>query len=495
MTTLATLFADELAGAARPPRSVRPMAVVPIGWPGRPLGPPRRLPFSERAYRDRYGAAGDGRTPRSPDLTWRRGPGGSARLERGERPARRPTTTLLRTTETGEEKDVVDRPPDVPRQIRPLGPVVDFSKIQVSVDPGEDQVVDQPARRRPSGPAGGAYEEPRDLARAKGRHPRRCIGHHLEPGGPGRPGVGQGPPGGDAAGLRGPAALLALGVQPAGRPGRSSTTSHPCADQVGLAQQHGKRPGRSHVGRVGHLMVAPSPGRSSSASARFFQTRLGPVVTTDPTRVGVPGTNRHRGGADGSQRLRRALRARSTWRSSMVRASVLSRLAARVFTGPRVESRCTVARPEQPLHRTGGQPDALGPLVGYDVDGPRQYSMTGGEHVLVRSDQLAAPPQRGPNRGPAWRTGEGNGPEVDAAEQPAHQGQRRSRGRSPAAAWSTSCWRFRRSRPRSSGSASSRRGATRRADGSGWPGSVPEARSGGSSTAVRGGSGGRPVTR
>jgi len=55
MTTLATVFVDELAGLLALPPSVRPMAVVPIGWPARPAGPPRRLPLGERAYRDRYG--------------------------------------------------------------------------------------------------------------------------------------------------------------------------------------------------------------------------------------------------------------------------------------------------------------------------------------------------------------------------------------------------------------------------------------------------------
>ena len=55
MTTLATLFAGELRELLELPESVRPMAVVPIGWPGRPLGPPRRLALRERAYRDRYG--------------------------------------------------------------------------------------------------------------------------------------------------------------------------------------------------------------------------------------------------------------------------------------------------------------------------------------------------------------------------------------------------------------------------------------------------------
>jgi len=57
MTTLATMFADELGELLALPPSVRPMAVVPIGWPAQPPGPPRRLPVSERAHRDRYGQA------------------------------------------------------------------------------------------------------------------------------------------------------------------------------------------------------------------------------------------------------------------------------------------------------------------------------------------------------------------------------------------------------------------------------------------------------
>ncbi len=55
MTTLATLFADELRQLLDLPPSVHPMAVVPVGWPGRRLGPPRRLPLRERVHRDRYG--------------------------------------------------------------------------------------------------------------------------------------------------------------------------------------------------------------------------------------------------------------------------------------------------------------------------------------------------------------------------------------------------------------------------------------------------------
>ncbi len=55
MTTLATLFSAELAALLGLPDTVRPMAVVPLGWPVRPLGRPRRLPVAERAHLDRYG--------------------------------------------------------------------------------------------------------------------------------------------------------------------------------------------------------------------------------------------------------------------------------------------------------------------------------------------------------------------------------------------------------------------------------------------------------
>jgi nitroreductase len=55
MTTLATLFPDALRTALGLPDHVLPMAVVPLGWPARALGPPRRLPLAERAHLDRYG--------------------------------------------------------------------------------------------------------------------------------------------------------------------------------------------------------------------------------------------------------------------------------------------------------------------------------------------------------------------------------------------------------------------------------------------------------
>jgi nitroreductase len=55
MTTLALQRADELRALLALPPHVVPMAVVPLGWPERPLGPPRRLPVAERTHRETYG--------------------------------------------------------------------------------------------------------------------------------------------------------------------------------------------------------------------------------------------------------------------------------------------------------------------------------------------------------------------------------------------------------------------------------------------------------
>jgi nitroreductase len=63
MTTLATMFSAELAGVLELPDTVVPMAVIPLGWPARPLGPPRRLPVAERAHLDRYGTPFEGTPP------------------------------------------------------------------------------------------------------------------------------------------------------------------------------------------------------------------------------------------------------------------------------------------------------------------------------------------------------------------------------------------------------------------------------------------------
>jgi nitroreductase len=56
LTTLPVAFGSELRTALRLPDPLHPLAVVPLGWPARPLGAPRRQPVSEKAYRDTYGA-------------------------------------------------------------------------------------------------------------------------------------------------------------------------------------------------------------------------------------------------------------------------------------------------------------------------------------------------------------------------------------------------------------------------------------------------------
>ncbi len=55
LTTLPLVHGGELGDLLALPEAVRPMAVVPIGWPSHPLGPPRRRPVSEVAHHDRYG--------------------------------------------------------------------------------------------------------------------------------------------------------------------------------------------------------------------------------------------------------------------------------------------------------------------------------------------------------------------------------------------------------------------------------------------------------
>jgi nitroreductase len=54
LTTLGT-SARELQDLLALPDHVRPMAVVPLGWPVRQLSPPRRVPMAEKAFRERYG--------------------------------------------------------------------------------------------------------------------------------------------------------------------------------------------------------------------------------------------------------------------------------------------------------------------------------------------------------------------------------------------------------------------------------------------------------
>jgi nitroreductase len=54
LTTLPTLGA--LGALLGLPETVRPLAVVPLGWPARPLGPSRRQPMAEKTHRERFGA-------------------------------------------------------------------------------------------------------------------------------------------------------------------------------------------------------------------------------------------------------------------------------------------------------------------------------------------------------------------------------------------------------------------------------------------------------
>jgi nitroreductase len=55
LTTLG-VYAADLAGLLDLPDEIRPVAVIPIGRPARPLGPPSRRPVSEVAHHERYGA-------------------------------------------------------------------------------------------------------------------------------------------------------------------------------------------------------------------------------------------------------------------------------------------------------------------------------------------------------------------------------------------------------------------------------------------------------
>ena len=60
MTTLAAQAPAELAEVVGLPAGIIPFAVLPIGRPAVPLGPPRRRPVAEVAHRNRFGTPFDG---------------------------------------------------------------------------------------------------------------------------------------------------------------------------------------------------------------------------------------------------------------------------------------------------------------------------------------------------------------------------------------------------------------------------------------------------
>ncbi|MBV8162165.1 MAG: nitroreductase family protein [Acidimicrobiia bacterium] len=55
LTTLATALGDDLAAVLELPEHLKPLAVVFLGWPAKRLGPPRRVSFTDKTHRDRYG--------------------------------------------------------------------------------------------------------------------------------------------------------------------------------------------------------------------------------------------------------------------------------------------------------------------------------------------------------------------------------------------------------------------------------------------------------
>jgi nitroreductase len=55
LTTLPVLAGDELSAPLGLPPEIVPVAVIPLGYLPKPLGPPRRQPVSEKAHLNRYG--------------------------------------------------------------------------------------------------------------------------------------------------------------------------------------------------------------------------------------------------------------------------------------------------------------------------------------------------------------------------------------------------------------------------------------------------------
>jgi nitroreductase len=56
LTTLTTGYADELRAIVDLPEHLLPIAVLPLGWPAKPKGPPKRKPVAGKTHRDRFGS-------------------------------------------------------------------------------------------------------------------------------------------------------------------------------------------------------------------------------------------------------------------------------------------------------------------------------------------------------------------------------------------------------------------------------------------------------
>ncbi len=55
LTTLPVIDAGSVSRLLQLPEHIVPMAVVPIGWPSRTLGPPRREPIESKTHREVFG--------------------------------------------------------------------------------------------------------------------------------------------------------------------------------------------------------------------------------------------------------------------------------------------------------------------------------------------------------------------------------------------------------------------------------------------------------
>jgi len=57
LTTITTVMTEELRAIVELPDTIEALAVIPLGRPARPLGPPRRQPAASKTHRERFGTA------------------------------------------------------------------------------------------------------------------------------------------------------------------------------------------------------------------------------------------------------------------------------------------------------------------------------------------------------------------------------------------------------------------------------------------------------